>query len=100
MCSDFCERRKAAFIALDCDYALGTIGKQGAGKAARSRSHLNYGALCQVAGRPRNLVRDVEIEQKVLTERFLGPQFEAIHDILERRQSIVTHIRAAFLSAM
>ena len=61
-------------VALDCDYVRSALQEKRARQAARPRSDFEHGYASERARAPRDPPRHVEVEDEVLTERFLRLQ--------------------------
>ena len=68
--------------------ASGAFGQQGAGESAGTGTGFDNGGVAQIAGGPRNPRGEVEVEQEVLAERFLGAQIVPPDDLAQRRQVV------------
>lgn len=65
----FGQRRQAATVSLDGDDACPSVD-QGSGQPTRSRSHLVDAFTAQVAWHTGDLVEQLRVEEKILTQRF------------------------------
>ena len=79
------KRLDAAMILLDGDDLLRPVREQRARQAARSGSDLDHGDAVERPRRPRDAVDEIEIEQEILAERFLGAQVVFADDVAERQ---------------
>ena len=71
---DGLERRAAALVALHRDDALCAFQEQRAREAAGTGADLDHGAALERAGGAGDATRQVEIEDEVLAEAFLGAE--------------------------
>ena len=85
---DLRKRGETSLVAFHGDYAGGTRGQQGAGKAAGARTDLDDRRVGKIAGGARNAARQVQVEKKILSERFLRRQPMSRDDLAERRKSV------------
>ena len=99
MLGDILERRDGALIALDRDHALGAERQQGAGKPAGAGTDLQHGDAGECFRRPRDACGQVEIEQKILAERFLGDEPMPANDFAQRRQAVGLFAHGAGMAA-
>jgi hypothetical protein len=59
-------------VSLYGDDLPGSLQQQGTGQAARAGTDLDAGAFSEVPGGAGNAPGEVEIEEKILAERFTG----------------------------
>ncbi len=90
---------QAALVALDGDDAFGAMHQQRAGQAAGAGADLDDRGLREVAGGPRDLAGQIEVEQEILAERFLRLKPMTLDDFTQRRQAVEAHRTAVSLSA-
>src|SRR5262249_61014167 len=69
---DLGKRAERALVALDGDLPAGADGDERAREAARSGPDLDHVHAVERPGRARDAGGQVEVEQEVLAERFLG----------------------------
>src|ERR1700730_4521341 len=65
--------RKCTFAALDGNHSPRPLREQCTGKPAGSRADLHHVDVLERPRCPRNAGNEVEVEQKILAKRFLGP---------------------------
>jgi hypothetical protein len=82
------ERRDGTLVALDRDHPLGAERQQRAGEPAGAGTDLQHRDAGERSRRPGDACSEVEIEQKILTERFLGDETMPANDFAQRRQAI------------
>ena len=88
MRGDLLQRGDRALVALDRDDACGAERQQRAGQSARPGADLEHGDAGERTGRARDAGGQIEIEQKILSERFLGGEAVAANDLAQRRQAV------------
>src|SRR6185312_10838578 len=100
------ERGQRALVAFNRDDAPGAERQQRARQSAGTGADFDDGGIIERPGRPRDASREVEVEQKILAERFAGRQGMFADDVAQRRQivdrgheGLVAAIRAASRSA-
>ena len=98
---DFFQRRQAARIALHRDHLVRAFAQQRARQSAGAGPDFVEGAAVLRAGGAGDLGGEVEIEQEVLAQRFLGRQAMRGDHLAQRRQLIgpVLFGRASAISA-
>ena len=72
MRGNFLQRGNRALVALDGDDALRAFGQQRARQSARPRADLDHGCALQRTAGTGDARGQIEIEQKILAQRFLG----------------------------
>ena len=82
---DLLERRDRTIVALDRDDAGGAERQQRAGEAARPRAYLENRRVSERPGGARNSLRQIEIEKKILSERFSRNETMSANDLAQRR---------------
>ena len=82
----------ARLIALDRDHPARAFGEQRARQSARARADLDHGRAVQGTGGARDAAGEIEIEQEILAERFLGGKTVPPDHVAQRRQ--IAHARA------
>ena len=82
-----CQHACGAEILFHGDDSLGIFKKKGACQAARTRSHL-YGGAVKPTGTSGNAARQIQIEQKILAQRFARAHVEGGNQLFERRQRV------------
>ena len=98
---DIGQRRQAALVLLDGDHAGGAFEQQRPGEAAGAGAYLDDGDLFERPRRAGDAPGQVEIEQEVLAEAFLGGEPEVADHLAERRQAVGRgHARASVFSCM
>ncbi|MNZ93136.1 hypothetical protein D3C78_1121930 [compost metagenome] len=85
---DFRQRRQAAAVAFDGDDLFRPERENGAGEAAGTGTDLDHRHAVERSCRSGNLLGEVEVEQEVLTERFLRVEPVALDDIAQWWQSV------------
>ena len=85
---DLGERADGALVALDRDHAAGAGRDERAGEPARPRPDLDHVHAVERTGRAGDARREIEIEQEVLAERFLGGETVPADDLAQRRQVV------------
>ena len=71
MGADLAERRDGAVVAFDGDHMPCTLREQCAGEPARPRADLHDCDAFERAASPRDARGQVEIQEEILSERFL-----------------------------
>ena len=74
---DFAKRGNAALVPLDRDHLARPFGDERAGETARARSNLDDRRFVERPGGARDAAGQIEIEQKILAERFFCEQIHA-----------------------
>jgi hypothetical protein len=77
-----------ALVMLDRDHARGAEREQRAGQPARAGADLDDGGILERGGGARNPCRQIEIEQKILAERFAGRQRVGANDLAQWREVV------------
>jgi hypothetical protein len=77
-----------AIAALDRDDAPSAQRQQCARQAAWARSDLDDGGVFERAGAAGDPRREIEVEQKILTQRFARRQSVFANDVAQRRQIV------------
>ena len=85
---DVVERRQRALVALDRDDALGAQRQQRARQSAGAGADLDDGGVFERTGGARDARGEVEVEQKILAERFARRQGMFADDVAQRRQIV------------
>ena len=85
---DLRKRREAAAVALDRDDALGAGRQDRSGQSARAWPDLEHAHSFERAGGPRHPACQVEVEEKVLSERFPWQEPMRAHHLPQRRQLV------------
>ena len=70
--ADLSKRGEEALVALDRQNAACADAEQRAGETARARADLQHVATFERASLTRDAAGQIEIEQEILAERFLG----------------------------
>jgi hypothetical protein len=68
-------------VTLDGNHALGAKRQQRPGESAGTRADLQHRHARKRARRPADAGCEIEVEQKVLAERFLGDETVAANDV-------------------
>src|ERR1700751_2834539 len=84
---------------LDRDDAFGAECEQRACQSARTRADLDDGGVVEWRCRARDARGEIEVEEKVLAERFAGRQSVLANDLAKRRE-VVDRAHQLFASAM
>src|SRR5215475_8982091 len=100
MRGDFGDRRDRPRVALDRDDAARALRQQGARQPARPWSDLDDGCAVVDSGRARNARGQIEVEKKILTERFAGGKTVAADHVTQGRQVVDRAHRAAATDAV
>src|SRR5215203_4903351 len=66
------QRGYGTLVALDRNHSARAFGEQRACQSARARPDLDHHRAVQGTCGPRDAAGEIEIEQKILAERFLG----------------------------
>jgi hypothetical protein len=90
---DLGKRRDRSGIAFDRNHAMGAKREQSPRQSARAGTDLDDRDALQRAGGARDPRGKVEIEKKILAERFPGCEIVPADDFAKRRQ-IVDHAKA------
>src|SRR5205823_7671469 len=85
---DFSECRQRPLIALDCNDPPGAVRQESACETAGPGADFHDRNACKRPSGAGNACREVEIEQKILAERFLGAQIVSPDHLAQRRQII------------
>src|SRR5262245_46656922 len=88
MLRNFFERRDGAPVAFDRDYFARAFGQQRAGEPAGAWANFDNRYTVKRSGGARDARGEIEIEQEILTEGFLGGQFVPADDVAQWRQSV------------
>ena len=83
-----CERGDGALVALDRDDPGGAERQQGARQSAGAGTDLQHRDAGERSRRPGDACGEVEIEQEILAERFLGDETVPANDFAQRRQAV------------
>jgi hypothetical protein len=84
MLGDFGQGRKTPLIALDRNDLARALGQKGAGQAAGAGPDLDDRCLRERTRGPRDAPRQIEVEQKILPERFFRGKSMGGNDVPER----------------
>src|SRR5512143_486436 len=87
-CSDLRKRRKRPIVTLDRDQMPCARGKERARQSARTGADLDDIDILQWTRRAGDARGEIEIEQKVLSERFLGVKAVTTDDVPKRGKVI------------
>ena len=79
--ADLLQRWHTAGVFFDCQHAAGAFGQQAARKATGAGADFQHVALREITRLPRDFGGQVQIQQKVLTQRFAGLQVVVIDDL-------------------
>ncbi len=93
------ERRQRALVALDRDDASGAQRQQRARQSAGTGADLDDGGIFERTRGARDPRGEVEVEQKILAERFACRQGMLANDVAKRRQ-VVDRAHAGCVAAM
>ena len=85
---DLGERGDGAVVALDRDHAPRAGGEERAGQPAGAGSDLDHVDARERAGGARDAGGEIEIEQEILAERFLGGEAVPADHLAQRRQVV------------
>ena len=100
MGGDFLQRSHRSAIAFDGDHFLCAVGDERAGQAARAGADFDHRDTFERTRRAGDPPGQVEIEQEILAEGFLGRQFMTADHVSQRRQVVCrAHFAAASSSA-
>ena len=94
MLRDFAERGKTARVALDRDDAARAEREKRAGEPAGTGADFDNGRVLERCSRPRDAGGEIEVEQKILAERFACRKTMTADDVAQRRQ-VVDHAHRA-----
>src|SRR6202007_2790267 len=97
MFAEFLHGRDAARVTLDRNHAGCTQRQQRAGKAARSGPDLHHGHAFKRLRRARDARSEIEVEEKILSERATGAQTGTADPLAQRREVVDAH--SAFAAA-
>ena len=86
--SDPGKRREAANVALDRDDFLRTFREQCPREPAGAGTNFDNRRIGQRRGGARDAARKIEIEKKILAERFFGQKSMRGGDLAQRRQTV------------
>src|SRR5690606_15754456 len=88
---------KAPFVALDCR-DISALRQKRAGQSTGTRSHFDDRLVLQIACLTSDFRSQIEIEEKILAERFLRHQVMPFYHFTQRRKIIYAHAQpfAAF----
>ncbi len=79
------ERRDRAAVALDRENMRRAFGEQRAGQAAGTGADFENSDAVERSSRARDASGQIEIEQKILAERFLRGEVMTADDVAQRR---------------
>ncbi len=95
MLGDLRQRREAAPVALDRDDFASAFGEQRPGEPAGTWADLDNGRIGQGRGGARDAAGEIEIEQKILAQRFFRQEAMRAGHLAQRRKAIAPARRDA-----
>ena len=87
------QRGQAAAVLLDRQHMTRAFSQQPTGEAAGPGADLQHVAIGHIPGLPRDLGREVQVQQKVLAEGLARGQFVGVDHLAQRREIVdCTHV--------